>query len=141
MDRIFISAAASFITLVLIAGCKATPTPQPNPRPMSQEDVARVLGPGKEEVALLALKEDMDEAVVRLILTEYLKEHDLAYVLLSNTDAFKNNPALALDPEANARIGDTLRELAARNSLPPSRVADLVFQYRLWRATMNRRDN
>ena len=96
-----------------------------------------MFGPTKEQVALLAAKAEVDEAVVRQVLVTYLEKHDSVYALVADTDT-KTSSAAVLDPEAKGRIADTIKELAGRHNLPASKVGALLVDYQMWHACADR---
>ena len=119
--------------------CRNQSTPANPPKPLSSDQLQQILGPGKEQVALLALKTNLDETAVKEMLAQYLRKHDFAYGLLSNAgDDSKKAAALVLDPEANGSIADTVRELATHHNIPANQVASLIMEYRVWRACGDR---
>jgi hypothetical protein len=132
---------ATLAVLTVGTGCRSNPasvSPEAQ-KPMSSDQLAQLVGPGKEEVALLALGADLNEEVVRDILIEYLKKHEYLYAVFANgADASKDSARLFLDPEATGRIAETVRALAAKHGLPAAQVATLILDYRVWHACGDR---
>jgi hypothetical protein len=138
-ERLLFVRFGAYVVLALglsvLPGCSRDGTGGKPQQPLSKAQLQEILGPTKEQVALLAAKASLDEGVVRQILVTYLETHDLAYGLLAGVEGdTKKQSALLLDPEAKGRITDTIQELAGRHNLPASQVAAILIDYRIWHA-------
>ena len=124
---------ASMIVL-LLAGCdtQAPSTQRPSTVPVAAREDTRnpFLAEFDEDIALIALLEQIDSATVRQLAHDYLRTHDFIIAVTSDSSGVL--------PDLHPRTADVLEtvdSLAAQYNLPVQQVARVVLEIRRGQAT------
>lgn len=89
--------------------------------------------PQKEQIALLALKYEVEEGLLEKILADYSAKHDVTQKVKSNLAgevAAQQNPGFTVDLD----FAGTINALSLQYNVPKERIAALLIDYRVMAA-------